>query len=238
MATLISSVITDARVELKETTARYWTDAELLAHFKKGVNDLWGAIIDLNQEHYLTVDISNVSLAVDGVTLTGVPSDCFRVELIEPRDTTSAGATPAVIFTPRDYKSAHFRNARQIGSQDPTAGLEIFYALSQAGSPVAAPTIHVAPPVTATVSLRFVYTPGPNASALTTASNNPIPGESDNALMAWMIAYARAKEREDRSPDPNWLAIYATEKQNLLVRMTPRQTQEPEVVEDCFGAYL
>lgn len=237
MATAISSIITDARVDLKETTARFWTDAELLAHFKKGVNDLWGAIIDLNEEHFLTVDVTNVSLAADGTSLTGVPSDTFRVHLIEPRDTTSAGDYPDVLFVPRDYNSAAFRNARQLGAQDPSGGLAIYYTLTQPGSPVAAPTVLVAPSISSALTLRFVYVPGPGSAALTTASNNPIPGESDNALKAWMVAYARAKEREDRSPDPNWLAIYATEKQSLLVRMAPRQSQEPFVVEDMFGAY-
>lgn len=238
MATAISSVIAAARVELKEATASYWTDAELLTHFQHGVNDMWGAIIDLNQEHWLTVDITNVSLAANGDSLTGVPADCFRVHIIEPRDVTSAGTTPDVMFWPRDYNSPMFRNARQLTAQDPTSGLNIFYTLTQAGSPVAAPTVLTAPRVSSAVNLRFVYVPGPASAALTTASNNPIPGESDNALMAWMIAYAHAKDREDKSPDPNWLAIYATEKQNLLVRMAPRQTQEPDYVEDCFGGYI
>lgn len=238
MATLISKVITDARVELKEAVANYWTDAELLAHFQKGVNDLWGAIIDLNQEHWLTVDVTNVSLDANLEQLTGVPADCFRVHLIEPRDTTSAGSGRDVLFWPRQYKGADFRNARQLPAQDPTQGLGILYTLTQAGSPVAAPTVLTAPKLTSQLLLRFVYAPGPNSSALTTASANPIPGESDNALMAWVIAYARAKEAEDRSPDPNWLAIYATEKQNLLVRMAPRQDQEPEVVEDIFLGFM
>lgn len=237
-ATLISSIITDARVDLKETTASFWTDAELLAHIKKGINDLWGAIIDLNQEHFMTVDTTNVSLAAEAESLTGVPADCFRVLLIEPKDTTSAGATPDVIFTPKKYNSAAFRNARQLTSQDPISGLEILYTLAGAGEPVAAPTVYTAPKVSSPVTLRFVYAPGPASAALTTASNNPIGGESDNALKAWAVAHARAKEREDRSPDPNWIAIYATEKQALLTRMTPRQTQEPEYVEDLYGAYL
>ncbi len=238
MATTIGDIITDARFELKEPVASYWSDAELLGHFKKGVNDLWGAIIDLNQEHYLTVDTTNVSLAANSDALTGVPADCFRVELIEPRVVTSSGATPDVMFWPRDYKSSAFRNARQLSAQDPLGGLDIFYTLTQAGSPVGAPTVLTAPQVSSAVLLRFVYTPGPGSKDFTLNSVNPIPGESDNALMAWTIAYARVKDREDRSPDPNWLAIYSTEKQSLLVRMTPRQTQEPDVVEDVFGGFL
>jgi hypothetical protein len=237
MATAISTILAAARIKLKEVTASYWTDAELLTDFQRGVNDLWGAIVDLNQEHYLTVDVTNVSMAANSLTLTGVPADCFRVELIEPRDTTAAGASRHVMFFPRDYKSDDARNARQLSAQDPTTGLGIYYSLSQAGSPVGAPTVHVQPMVNTAVLLRFVYTPGPASAALTTANNNPIPGESDNALIAWVVAYARAKEREDRSPDPNWLAVYATEKQNLLVRLTPRQTQEPDVVDDLFSGY-
>lgn len=237
-ATLISTIITDARVHLKETTARYWTDAELLAHFKKGVNDLWGAIVDLNQSHYQTTDITNVSLTANSETLTGIPSDCFRVVLIEPRSLSSASSGSSVMFWPRNAHSAAARNARQLSAQDPTVGLDIFYEVEGPGAPVGTPVVRVAPQISGTLLLRLIYIAAPGSAALTTASNNPIPGESDNAMMAWMIAHARAKEREDRSPDPNWLALYGTEKQSLLVRMAPRQQQEPEVVDDLFGGYL
>jgi hypothetical protein len=48
------------------------------------------------------------------------------------------------------------------------------------------------------------------------------------------VAWARAKEREDRSPDPAWFATYSTDKQSLLTALTPRQEQEEEVVEGLF----
>jgi hypothetical protein len=48
------------------------------------------------------------------------------------------------------------------------------------------------------------------------------------------MAWARAKEREDRSPDPEWLASYATEKSNLIVSATPRQEDEAKVVDAIF----
>jgi hypothetical protein len=104
-----------------------------------------------------------------------------------------------------------------------------------AGGPVVAPTVMVAPKVTAAVNLSLTYVPV--LGDLTAASANPIPGESDNAIIAWMVAYARAKEREDRAPDPGWLTIYATEKQNLLVSLTPRQDQEPMVASAFFEEY-
>lgn len=236
-ATIISTIITNSRAKLKETTASFWTDAELLEDIKLGVNDLWGAIVDLNQEHFQTIDITNVSVAASATSLTGVPADTFRVLLIEPVDTTPGVAGANLLFRPKDYNSPEFINSRQLTAQDVGSGRVIYYTLTQPGAPVAAPTVLVSPKLTAAVTLRFVYIPTPGAAALTTASNNPIPGESDNALRAWCIAYARAKEREDRSPDPNWLAIYATEKQNLLVRMTPRQTQEPEIVDSIFEAW-
>ena len=237
MATAISTIVANARVDLKETTASFWTDAELLEHAKYCFNDLWGAVIDLNQEHYMTVDTTNVSQAASADTLTGVPADTFRILLIEPKDTTSSGTAPDVLYWPRKYNSTPFRNARQLTAQDPLGGLDIFYSLGQAGSPVAAPTVYVAPKISTALTLRFVYVPGPGAAAFTLASNNPIGGESDNAVKAWIVAHARAKERQDRMPDPAWLALYKTEKQNVLTRMTPRQTQEPEVVEELFGGY-
>jgi hypothetical protein len=99
---------------------------------------------------------------------------------------------------------------------------------------VGAPTVHVGPQLSTALPLRFVYIPTLDTDDLEAGDSNPIPGESDNALWAWTVAYARAKEREDRSPDPNFLAIYATEKQNLLTRSTPRQAQEPEVIDSFF----
>lgn len=235
MATTLASCISQARLHLKETTARFWSDAELFAIAVKGCNDMWGAIIDLNQEHYLTVDTSNVTLAAAGTSLTGVPTDTFRVHIIEPSDTTAAGASRGVMFVPRDYNSPEFIRARSMSAQDPGNGIIIYYTLTGSGSPIAAPTVLVAPAISATLALRFVYVPSLPALTLSgPASNNPIPGESDQAIIAWIIAFARAKEREDRSPDPNWLRVYATEKQSLLTRMTPRQTQEPDVVDGFF----
>ena len=234
MATLLSAIETKARYHLKEPTASFWSSNELIAHMNDGIKDLWGAVVDLHQEHYITVDSTNVSLAANGTSLTGVPSDVFRVHLIEPRDTTT-NPGQRVLFVPRDYNSDDFINARSRTAQDPESGLVIYYCVTQAGAPVAAPTILVAPSINTAMNLRFVYIP--TQPILTSAGTNPIPGESDNALVAWTVAYGRAKEREDRSPDPNWLAVYKTEKNNITVRLTPRQEQEPEVVEDYFKGW-
>ena len=235
MATLLSALETQSRRHLKETTASFWSSAELIDIANQGIRDLWGAIVDLHQEHFLTDDITNVSFAAEGTTLTGVPSDTFRVHILEPRDTTTDPGR-RILFRPRDYNSDDFINARSMTSQDPNNGGVFYYCLVSAGAPVAAPTIKVSPKSSSAINLRLVYVPVP--AAVAAAGDNPIPGQSDNALIAWVVAYARAKEREDRSPDPNWLAVYATEKQNLLVRLTPRQSQEPDVVEDLYRAWL
>lgn len=218
------------------TGGTFWTDAELLALITKGAQDLWAAFLDLYQDHFFTVDETNVTLAANTGSLTGVPADCFRVQLIEPRDTTTTGAQQDIVFLPKKYNSAEFINARAYGTLDATIGGVIFYDVSGAGSPIGAPTVLVAPKISAAMNLRFVY--NPNLATLTGASNNPIPGESDMALIAYGVAFARAKERDDRSPDPNWIAIYSTEKQSLLTRSTPRQDQEPDMVEGMFeGLY-
>lgn len=215
----------------------FWSSAELLDIMTKGAQDMWGAIIDLNQEHFETIDETNMSIAASSSSVTGVPTDLFRVSTIEPRDTTSSGASRNVRFTPAKTNDWRQEYGRASDAVDPTVDQEIYYTLRGAGSPVAAPTIEVRPKLTSALNLRVIYVPTLPWETMTAATSNPIPGEADNALIAWTVAYARAKEREDHSPDPSWLTIYGTEKQNILVRLTPRQTQEPEVVEDFFDAY-
>ena len=189
-------------------------------------------ILDVFGDHFFTNDVTNVSLAANATSLSGVPSDTFRVQLIEPRDTTSAGTTPNTVFVPRKFNHPDFVAARALGSTDPNMARVIFYDVSGAGTPVGTPTILTAPKISSALNLRFVY--NPVLATLTSASNNPIPGESDKALVAYAVAFARAKERDDRSPDPNWIAVYATEKQSILVRITPRQDQENE---HAFGIF-
>jgi hypothetical protein len=219
------------------TGGTFWADAEILTHLTDGGKDMWAAILDLYSNHYFTDDVTNVSLAANTGSLTGVPADTFRVQLIEPRDTTSAGTYPGVVFVPRKYNHPDFIAARAVGTIAPGMARVIYYDVSGAGTPVGTPTVLVAPKLSSALTLRFVYSP--TLAALTASSNNPIPGESDKALVAYAVAFARAKERDDRSPDPNWIAVYATEKQSILVRLAPRQDQENEQVIGMFedGAY-
>lgn len=237
MATLLSALETQARRHLLETTAAFWTSSELIDICNQGIRDLWGAAIDLHQEHWFTNDATNVSMAANTATLTGVPTDVFRVLLIEPRDITAGVVGRQTYFISKDYNSREFISARSMSALEANAnnGGIIYYSVTQAGAPVGAPTIYVAPQLTSALNLRLVYVP--IQAAVAASGNNPIPGESDNALIAWIVAYARAKEREDRSPDPNWLAVYGTEKQNILTRLTPRDESEPEIVEGMFEGF-
>ncbi|KKN61510.1 hypothetical protein LCGC14_0520980 [marine sediment metagenome] len=233
MATLLSALETRVRFHLREATAKFWTSAELINYFNEGIQDLEGAILDLSQDHFITIDTTNVSLTADSSTLTGVPSDVFRVVNIEPRDLSSGSATRHVHFTPRDLNHRDFRAAR--GQTAVAAGeqQDFYYAIINAGAPVAAPTIQVAPQSSSAINLALTY--NQTLTVLTASGTNPIPGESDAALIAYTMALAKAKEREDHAPDPEWIAVYSTHKSNLLTRLTPRQVQEPEVVEALYG---
>jgi hypothetical protein len=226
-ATTIADIIVQVRAFLVETTARFWSDAELTSIFTLGVNDLWGAILDVHGEHYMTVDATNVSVAANAASLSGVPADCFRVLLIEARDTTTSPGRD-VLFVPKKYNHPDFRAARsQTASTAANAGV-ILYHVSGVGAPISAPVIYTAPMLSETLLLRLAYCP-----TITVSTSNPIPGQSDNALKAWTLAYALGKEQGQgqRVPDPGWLSVYSTEKQLILVRLTPRQEQEPEVVD-------
>jgi hypothetical protein len=232
MATAVASLVTIVRSHLNEAVASFWTDSELVALMTLGARDLWKAINDTYQDHFHTINESgSVSMATNSTTLSGVPADVFRVHLIEPID---ADQFNNVTFSPKDYAHPDFCAARAQAAVDSAMQL-IYYSISQAGAPVGAPTIHVAPKVRTAIPIRLVYTP--TIAAFTTASTNSIPGESDAALVAYTVALARAKEREDRMPDPGWMGLYQDEKTKTIVAVAPRQIQEPDHVEGLFDQY-
>ena len=231
MSTLASAIETIVRQRLVESSAAFWTSSELISIMDLGHKDLWRDTVDLKQEHYLTVNDSDVSLSASTSTLTGVPSDVHKGYLIEPRDVSSGSANAGLIFTPLDFNHVSFRMARTLDAVDP-ANANIYYAITGQGAPVNAPIIRVAPQVTSQVLLTFSYIP--TVSTLASTSPILIPGEADAALVAWTVAFALAKEREDKSPDPNWLAVYATEKQHLLQSLGLRQYQEPQYADALF----
>jgi len=222
----------------------FWTEQELLDILILGAKDLWRSIIDLHQGHFTTIldDQSCVyPVGVSGTTtsFTGVPTDCFRILMIEPHalgDPTAVASSSWTYFKPKQFHSQAFQMARSQSLLNSQQALTVYYDLLNAGSPVGAPSIVGAPPVSASIPIRLVYVH--TLATLVETSLNPIPGESDNALIAWCVAWAFAKQREDRMPDPAWLAIYSTDKQSLLTALTPRQEQEEEVVEGLFdGLY-
>lgn len=228
-ATTFATIISNVRAtNLIETTASYWTDAELGAILNKGAIDLWRRIVDLYEHHFLTLDETNVSLAASTPYLSGVPADVYRVVSLEPRTLGESNPNSGLIFQPRDWNAPDFVQARGASPIQPSNN-SIYYTLFGVGGPISAPTIRVSPKVTSAVLLTLAY--NYTLPLLTEASSNPIPGGSDNALAAWLTAYAKAKERDDGAPDPEWLAIYGTEKTNLIQQLAPRQIQEPEVAE-------
>jgi|SRR6266853_481136 len=235
MATQIQSLIVDVRNRLIEPTPNFWSDSELIEIMIKGIKDLWRDIVDLKQEHYLTVDTTNVSYQNNSTQLSGVPPDVHKIFMIEPRDLSINGANTGLTFKPEDYNSENFQLARSQAAIDPTNDI-IYYAITQQGSPVGAPVILVAPKVTSTIPIAFSYCP--TLGPLIGSSIIPIPGEADNACLAWTVAYARAKEREDRSPDPSWIQVYGTEKSHLLESLGLREYQEPKYVNAMFQEYM
>lgn len=227
MATTLQTILDITRRQLNETTAKYWSDAELIALMNRGIRDLWRTINDNYQDYFFTTD--TVTQAASATTLTSVASDVSIVRGLEP---ASLNTYPNLGYRPKPYNHPDFQTARASSAIDPTSGGTIWYWLVGAGAPVAAPTIYVAPAVTAEVSLTLTYVP--TLTELTVSDDNPIPGESDNALVSWTLAYARAKERPERSPDPAWLGDYERERQKILVSLAPRQTAEEHVVEAAF----
>ncbi len=233
--TLFSALITQVRYHLLEPTAKFWADTELVDHLVNGCKDLHRSILDLDGNHFFTNDVALVSQVAAATSLTGVPADVMRVHLIEPRDVSPTAAGRAVTYTPKKYNSKAFAAARASTSMNTSQPSEVLYDLVTEGPDIGAPTILVAPALDSTLLLRLTYSAPLALQAATTATTSPIPGSADLALISWAVAFARAKEREDRAPDASWLAIYATEKQAVLTALTPRQDHEPEIIDDMFS---
>lgn len=191
-------------------------------------------MVDLKQEYYLTVDQTNPYISADTGTISGVPSDVHKIYLIEPVDTSASATHAGLLFKPLDYNHELVQGARARSNIEPKNDT-VYYSITGQGAPTGAPTIYIAPKLSSAIAataLRIAYVP--TLADKVAADNVPIPGEADNALIAWTIAFARAKEREGRSPDPEWLAVYATEKNNLLQSLGVRQLQEPVYVDAVF----
>lgn len=219
---------------LIEPNANFWSSAELIAIINLGIKDLWRAIVDLKQEHYLTIDDTNVILPANSSVMQGVPKDVHKIYMIEPRDLSQNGSNHGLIFQPRDYNSEAFQMARARAAVDPADGV-IYYAIHKQGAPVGSPEIRIAPQVTSDVNISFGYVP--TLATLPADGIVAVPGEADNALVAWTVAYARAKESESRAPDPTWLTVYQGEKDKLLESLGLRQYQEPLYTDAMFQNY-
>lgn len=228
----ISTLITLIRQRLDEPTPRYWSNQELNDIVLAGIRDMWRSVVDLKQEYYLTIDETNVSLPANSTQLQGVPDNVYKVYLIEALN--HADIERGVSFTPKEYNHRLTIQSRAVNPTDPNA-INFLYSIIGEGSSAGPTTITVAPQSTSPVPVRFVYIP--NLPDLTENDFVPIPGEATNALVAWGVAYARAKERADRSPDPTWLTLYGTEKANILEGLGLRQLQEPQFVDAMFGEY-
>jgi hypothetical protein len=234
MPTQISTIVTKARKRLIEPTASFWSDDELRDICIDGIRDLWRDIVDLKQEHYLVTNTTDVTFPAGSSVLQGVPTDVHKLYMIEPVDPTANSANVGLNFVPLDYNHKDFIRARTLDAIEPTNS-SIWYSIRGAGAPVGAPEIRCAPQVNSAVAIAFTYVP--TLGPMTENSPVPIPGEADNALVAWTVAYARAKEKEDRAPDQGWLGIYATEKQHLLQTLGLREYQEPSVATALFEEY-
>lgn len=229
MATKLSEIISDIRINLQERTPRFWKDAELLAHVNAGIKDLARSLNTQYQNFFFETN-TNVRYVANAETLVDVPNSVSTVLGLELAD---ANAYPNIEFVYKDFNDRLFRNARAMSPIDPTTAGQIFFCFTGAGAPVAAPKVYIAPRLDTALTLRMTFIP--TLGRLTVDSNNPVPGESDHALVCWGTAHARAKIREEQTPDPEWLALYATEKTNILVAVTPRQEVTDQVAESPFG---
>jgi hypothetical protein len=232
MATPLSAIVTIARDRLNEPVPRFWSNAELLRYGNRGIRDMHRQIGATHQNYFHEISVA-VTHAVDATQLSDVPSNVTVVHGLEPADLQT---NPHLYYKRCDYNHPDFQAARSIPARDPSSGLTVYYAITQAGGPVAAPVILVAPKINAARLLRLTFMPTVGAELVAT-DPNPIPGESDNALVHWIVAYARGRQLKLQGPDEKELGLYQRELDRIMQAITPRDDSEPEVVEPMFKEY-
>ena len=228
MPTKMSTIVGRVRIKLQETTARFWTDAEILEECNACVKDLWRAINMTHQNYWLKVEENLMTIVANTSVVAGVPADMTTLKGIEVTDEDSN-----LKFVYKDYNHPDFVAARASEAIDIEATDNIYVAVVNRGAPVGAPTIYIAPQVSSALTLRVSYIP--TEPDLTLYDDNPIPGESDKAIRDWAISHCMAKiNDETKAPNAEWLALYSTEKQNILEFLLPRHDMDPICVEAVF----
>lgn len=226
----ITEIVAKVRVHLNETTADFWTDAELIDHVIAGIKTLWREINNLREDYFFAT--ATVTQAANATTLSNMPvSGVSRVLGLKPLVSSSY---PSLNYFPKRFTHPDFTAARAQDAISPSDAGKCYYALTGAGAPASAgPTVYVAPKFDAAVSLELIYIP--TLGTMTGVTENPLPGELDDALVAWGVAHALPREAEGTEPDAMWLAKFKTEKDAALVFLDPRQDDEPKVAEEMFG---
>lgn len=237
MSTTCASLITRVRDLINESTASFWSDAELLRYMNGAINDLYRRIKDNIQDDFFTLDESNVSAAASTAALTGVPSNVAEIRQLLPRSIVSY---PNLRFWPRKWTDYDFQAARASTALDPISGGDVFYAIYGTGGPVGAPNIEIAPTLSAAVPLTLAYVPS-RTEITSDATVNPIPGESDMALVYYTTAHALGRtphgDNDTMRPDSAYMKLFEQEAVKIVVASTPRQTDEPDVAEAFFEMY-
>lgn len=229
MATLMSQILVMARDRLNEPVPAFWSNPELLRYANAGVRDLWRRLGATNQNFFHQISVA-VTQDINATQLTGVPTNVATIHGLEPVDMQTFNS---LYYRRKDYNHPDFMSARAANAVYPTSGGTVFYAPTQAGAPVAAPVILVSPMLSVQVALRLTFTPTIGTQLVAT-DPNPIPGESDKAIVDWTVAYAKGKQTKSQTPDKDVLALYMSEVESITGSQSPRDDSEPEVAEAMF----
>jgi hypothetical protein len=231
MPTTLQTILTDARAAINAQSDPFWSDPEILRYINRGIADVRRSINQTHQDYHFELDVTvEHQPGVD--TLVNVPADCGVIYGLEVVDR----AAHPLLYVRKDWQHASFQDARQRSGLDPLTGGIIYYTATGVGAPLAAPTIRVAPPVSAVVTLRLTYQPVPDIT-LGLSDNVPLPANADEALIQWTVAYMVGRQRPDQQPDATRMGLYNVEVQKIMVAIAPRDESETRTVEPLFEEY-
>ncbi len=213
MATL-TSLLTDVRNKLDETTSGQWSDAEL----RTWINE---AARDMSRRSETLQNSSNITVVADTQEYT-LPTDTLRVYRVEWRPTSSSNVYPL------EYRDFNSMDTVWWSSQTTSKGYPTFYTMW--GYPPSLKVVLYPTPSEAGVLKVFYYQHSTDLATDGTedSSTVPVPAGYEDLCTTYCEMVALRKDR-----DPRWQesrALYMDSLTEMLDR-TRRWTDQGDFIQ-------
>lgn len=230
----VSALLTQIRGDIQEYTPNVWRDADLLTWINAGVQKVFIALHGVREDWFTQrikstdspITIHGVSYDPAGLRLTPnqehylLPPNCIEIRTLEPL--SPSDKLTGIQFQPHDFSSLEF--IRRI--RTPISSPNVFFY-----DVIGVNTLKIVPTPTSTVDVELYYVAFPDFYGLADTIQI-LPVSATEAIKSY-VHYRAYKSIAH--PDTNSeFARFKEELADLKDISSPRQTQDPVIVEGVF----